>query len=94
MDKPLICVDFDGTIFDGVGVYPGCIEKLNEFRLNHRVMVFSARDGVYREWMIAYLKSARVPYDLIGPVKPNAEAFIDDKGVHFDGDWSAIKCGY
>lgn len=92
--KPLICVDFDGTIFDGQKVYPDCIEKLTELRQNYIVMIFSARDGVYRDWMVSYLNAAKVPYDIIGPVKPNAEVFIDDKGLHFES-WSKVKsCGY
>ena len=95
MEKPLICVDFDATIFDGYDVLPGCVEALTELRKSYRVMIFSARptDGE-REHMRRMLDKFNVPYDIIGPVKPNAVAFIDDKGVHFE-TWSTVKtCGY
>jgi ribonucleotide monophosphatase NagD (HAD superfamily) len=87
--KPLLCVDFDGTIWDGK-LLPGCIEKLTELRQRYRIGIFSARPSDNeRAQMKRLLDSLNVPYDEILERKPDAVAFIDDRGVKFTS-WDMI----
>jgi ribonucleotide monophosphatase NagD (HAD superfamily) len=90
MSKLRICVDFDGTIFDGVGIFPGCIEFLQELRKNYSVAIFSARPTeAERVQMVHILNTKHVPYDEILPAKPDAAFYIDDKGRQFQG-WDKL----
>ena len=90
MSKPRICVDFDGTIFDGVGIFPGCLEFLTELRKSYSVAIFSARPtDAERVQMVKILDAHGVPYDEIMPIKPDAAFYLDDKGRHFQG-WDKI----
>ena len=93
--KPLLCVDFDNTITpDCKTVFPGCIEALTKFRETYSVAIFSARKtDAERTQMKSLLDSLGVPYDQILERKPDAVAFIDDKGIHFDEakGWDGIS---
>jgi ribonucleotide monophosphatase NagD (HAD superfamily) len=87
----MVAVDFDGTIFDGFNVFPGCVEKLTELRERYWIAIFSARQtDTERIQMKAILDSNGVPYDEILERKPNAVAFIDDKGIRFEGSWDKV----
>jgi len=88
--KPQVCVDFDGTIFDGRGVIPGCIEALTQLQQKYFIAIFSAR-RTDTEWkqMVSVLKQHSVPYDTVLPPKPEAEFYIDDKGVRFTS-WAEV----
>jgi ribonucleotide monophosphatase NagD (HAD superfamily) len=87
-DKPRLCVDFDGTIFDGIHIFPGCIEALTELRKTYSLAIFSARlTDAERRQMKNILDMNGVPYDEILERKPDAVAYLDDKGIHFDS-WS------
>jgi hypothetical protein len=89
-NKPLLCVDFDDTIWDGYKVIQGCIPALQKFSSLYTIGIFSARaTESERNQMKGILDSEGVPYDVILPPKPNAVAFIDDKGVHFTS-WDKI----
>lgn len=89
--KRRICVDFDGTIFDGVGIFPGCVARLTELQLTHVVAIHSARaTDAERQQMIEILAQHNVPHDEVLPPKPDADIYIDDKGHRFDG-WDKIK---
>lgn len=91
MNKPRLCVDFDNTIWDGVQVFAGCIEALTRLRKYHTIAIFSARQTeAERQQMKSILDTFGVPYDEILPPKPDAVAYIDDKGVRFTGDWATL----
>ncbi len=91
MPKPRICIDFDGTIFDGKVVLPGCVEVLTELRRTYRIAVFSARaTDAERDQMINVLAQFNVPVDEILPRKPEADCYLDDKGRQFTG-WDKVK---
>lgn len=89
--KQRLCVDFDNTITDGEKVLDGCIEKLSELSQRFTIAIFSARlTDAERRQMKEMLDRWKVPYDEILERKPDAVAYIDDKGIRFDGDWSKI----
>lgn len=82
--RPRICVDFDGTIWDGFAVLPGCIEKLRKIQWKYTICIFSARHtDTEKAQMMRILQAGGVPYDEV-LVKPDAVAYIDDKAVHFN----------
>jgi len=88
--KPRYCVDFDGTIFDGVGILPGCVEALTELQKTYSIAIFSARPTDAERWHMAeVLKKHGVPFDEILPPKPEAVIYLDDKGRHFQG-WDKV----
>jgi hypothetical protein len=89
--KPRICVDFDDTIFDGKGLLPGCVEVLTKLRESYTIAIFSAR-STYAEirQMREFLYANNVPHDEILPPKPEAVAYIDDKGIRFEG-WDMVS---
>ncbi len=90
MMKPRICVDFDGVIFDGVGIFPGCVEALTELRKTYSIAIFSARPtSAERTQMGVILLTRGVPYDEILPPKPEAAFYLDDKGRQFQG-WDKV----
>lgn len=89
--KPRICVDFDGTIWDGCFLLPGCIQMLNILRQTFTIAIYSARQtDAERNQMESCLKAHFVPYDEILPPKPEAVAYIDDKAIHFAG-WDNVN---
>ena len=90
--KPLLCVDFDNTIWHN-GVIPGCIEKLTLLRQQYSIGIFSARIGSERDVMKRLLDENQVPYDKILEQKPDAVAFIDDKGFKFES-WDKVPSDF
>lgn len=88
--KPRICIDFDGTIYDGKGLFPGCVEVITELRKTWRVAVFSARGtDPERDQMIRILSENDVPVDEILRGKPEADFYLDDKARQFVG-WEHV----
>ena len=98
MSRSIICVDFDGgiysnmkyqgtTILNGKPV-DGAVDALSELAKSSRIIINSSRFEVdegmeaVREWMI----SNGMDYEL-SKHKPNADIYIDDRAVCFDGDW-------
>ena len=92
MEKPRICVDFDGTITpDGRIIFPDCISTLTRLHEKYRIAIYSARlTEAERLDMEAVLDSNKVPYDEILPRKPEADYYIDDKAIRFEG-WDKIS---
>lgn len=105
-DDRVIGCDFDATLHpytDGwVGYEPtdeppidGAPEFLAELhRLGYRVVVFSCRAdhplGVHGIWKwLGDWDLARFVDD-VTEIKPHAEAYVDDRGVNFDGDWQKV----
>ena len=90
-----IAVDFDGVIHNKSNPLPGrkmggpiegskeALEYLRD--LGYRIIIFSywasseKNIKVIEDW----LKFYGMPYNEITNIKPNAEAYIDDKGIRF-----------
>jgi len=99
-----IVLDFDGPInnykgwrnegFDTILDEPvGCVWKAIEVlrARGYEVCIHSTRCA-YPGGMTAiyqYLKKYEIPIDVVSLNKPPADAYIDDKGVWYDGDWGA-----
>ena len=89
----ILAIDFDGTIHDikhpikGRRMGPpikGAQETLSRFKEEgHTIIVHSVRGDdprhVIKDWMDFY----KVPYDSITNIKPQADFYIDDKGLRF-----------
>jgi ribonucleotide monophosphatase NagD (HAD superfamily) len=90
-NKPTLAVDFDGTIYDGKAILPGCLEKLEALRLRYRIAIYSARQTEHeRDEMLRILDSNSVPYDDILAVKEMYDILLDDKAVRFEA-WDKVK---
>lgn len=95
--KPTICVDFDGVLnnykgYDGDNLgtpRPGCKEFLQELNKNYKVIVLSARRYSH---IIQWLNDHGL-WEYVEDVtsfKPVALAYIDDRGIRFNGDYNEI----
>lgn len=96
-----IAVDFDGTIHDVKhpiegrrmgGPMKGAKEALEQLKnKGYRIIVFcywasqSNKIQTIKDWMNYY----QCPFDEITNIKPNAVAFIDDKGIRFT-NWKEV----
>jgi hypothetical protein len=104
--KPSIVVDFDGVIckhrFPDVGEpTEGVIEALNTLKkAGYRIVIHSCRTSFqFRDLLIGdqferikdYMKHYKLPFDDIwAPDKPIGVAYVDDKGINFNNNWSEI----
>lgn len=102
MQKPVLAIDFDGTICDHR--FPECgplkegvvaaIQKISE---RFEIIIWSCRangnlntDDRYIKDMIEYLNRHNIPYDRIdmgNEGKVIADLYIDDKAIRFN-DWA------
>lgn len=96
-------VDFDQTICisrptkDGKDwIIESPTEGVREFlywvkSLGKKIVIHTARGSedyiVIEQWM----KENDLPFDMIWPGKLLADVYIDDKAVHYDGDWKKVK---
>ena len=99
--KPTICLDFDGVIHSYTTPWngdqgfipdppiPGVKEAIEELRNRYRVVIYSVR-GHYPEGFSAmeeWLEKYGIEVDDIAKAKPIAVAYLDDRGLKFNGDW-------
>ena len=93
----VLAIDFDHTIHNPDDVkpgfrmgepMPGAVDALLTLhRHGDTIIIFTARDRFQpvEEW----LQHFGIPYSRVTNVKPpEAEVFIDDRGLRFRGDWS------
>lgn len=100
--QQIIAIDFDGVIHDHKNPVEGRrmggpIEgaqkaiKILKLQRNFKIVIFSVWGGTLQgqstigEWMKFY----SIPYDEITNIKPNALAYIDDKGIRYE-NWSQV----
>lgn len=94
-----ICLDFDGVIhlnskfiaphvINGAPV-PGVVEAIQQLRKHFCVVVHSCRcnslGGV--EAINEWLKQYGIEVDDVVDYKPQAEIYVDDRAVAFNGHW-------
>lgn len=91
-----VCVDFDGVLNNYTGwkgvdeLYTpreGAKEFLLKLHENYKVIIFSTRDNdMVSEWLDKY----DLYYDFVTSVKVGAVAYIDDRGIKFNGDYNEV----
>ena len=90
----IIAVDWDHTIFDNASDRPhdGVHDAFDRFRmLGHRIWIFSCNDP---QWIRQKCEEFNIRPDGIwgehdhgDQTKIVADAYIDDKGISFRGNW-------
>lgn len=92
-----VAVDFDGVLVDASGEWlPGSLEMLRWLLgRGDTVIVHSCRAN----WLegLQSIKDALLAVGVMSaqiwtkPGKPDADLYVDDKAVHFAGDWQPIR---
>ncbi len=95
--KPTVCLDFDGVLnnythYDPNNCFtprPGAKEFLEKLNENYTVVILTARrfDKVER-WLKNYGLRKYV-FDVTN-IKPPAVAYIDDRGIEFNGNYDIV----
>lgn len=94
MNKPTICVDFDGVLnnykgYDGVNLgtpRKGAKEFLRKLSQDYTVRIFSVRK--YTDVIVWLNNNGMLDFvDDVTSFKVPAVAYIDDRAVNFDGDY-------
>lgn len=94
---PILAVDFDGVIHDhknpieGRRMGPpmeGALEAIKELIHDYRIVIFSAAAENPRH-IIDWCEFWKIPFDDVTNKKPNAVAYIDDKGIRFT-NWPEV----
>lgn len=87
----LIAVDFDHTLVCLDKPIPGAKEAMQKLKdMGHNILIHSCNNP---EWIRKVLSNNEIPYDYIwgdsehDKGKPVCAAYIDDRGIGFDGDW-------
>ena len=99
MPRKKLCLDFDGVLHayskgwhDGT-IYddpvPGAVEAVLALHERYDIVISTCRQDLdaIREWMIEHF-GLRF---LVTNEKPIAHLYLDDRGLHFDGDWDAAS---
>jgi hydroxymethylpyrimidine pyrophosphatase-like HAD family hydrolase len=105
-EKKSIVIDFDGTIcehkFPDIGdLTPGVKEALETLKkAGYKLIIHTCRTASYWKNILpanqtklveGFMKYHKLPYDTIwAPDKPIGIAYIDDKAIRFDNNWSEI----
>lgn len=101
MRPKTIAVDLDGTLYTQEGwsretvgeLLPDALEELRKFKAaGWDIVIHTARLPEDFPILERLLQADDVPYDRIwGRVgKPLADAYLDDKGISFDGKWDGM----
>ena len=95
-----VCLDFDGVIhsyqsgWQGEAIIAdppihGVDKAIKQLRKDYRVVVFSARSKSEegRHAIEQWLAKHRIEVDEVCENKPPAFVYVDDRAIHFGGDW-------
>lgn len=96
MSKPTVCVDFDGVL----NTYKGWVNEdylyepregakqfLETLSEDYTVVIFTVRDKKkVNEWLNQY----DMPFSIITDRKVGAVAYIDDRGLRFEGSYEKV----
>lgn len=92
----LLGIDFDLTINNNLDIQDGdrfskpmahVKEAFTHLKSKgHKILIHSCNR---KKWIEEWMAHWDIPYDYIwdGVGKPNCDWFIDDRAIHFDGDW-------
>ena len=83
-----IAVDFDHTLVDVDKALPGARDAMETLKaMGYYIIIHSCND---EEWIRKTLNTLEIPWDEIWTSlgKPIADAYIDDRGIGFYGDWN------
>ena len=83
----ILALDFDHTIVNGDKPIEGAKEAINLLReQGHKILIHSCNN---RKWIERVLNNNDIRYDWIWdePGKPIADLYVDDRALHFEGDW-------
>lgn len=84
---PWVCIDFDHTLVDHDLPLPGAKDAIMRLKeMGYGIMIHSCNN---KSWIERVLRDNDIHFDHIwdGLGKPAVDAYIDDRGVGFDGDW-------
>lgn len=88
---PWVAVDFDHTLVEVDTPLPGAREAMQRLKdLGYGIIIHSCNN---RDWIQKVLRNHDIPYDYIWDPsadkgKPACDAYVDDRGVGFTGDWN------
>lgn len=88
---PWIGVDFDHTLVNIDQPLPGAKEAMERLKdMGYAIMIHSCNNA---DWIKKVLRDNDIPFDYIwnpseDKGKPACDAYVDDRGVGFDGDWN------
>lgn len=93
-----VCLDFDGVINDYTGwkgkdelgnPRQGIMEFLDELTKKYKIVVYSSRPALrITAWLMDH---GFAKYDIeVVRYKPRALAYIDDRGLKFNGDYDEM----
>ena len=98
MPRDRICIDFDNVIHlwnprQSIALVkgdpvPGAKEAIALLREKYEVVVLTARATKGKKAIARWLKEQGIVVDGITSVKPPALIYVDDRAVHFYGDWA------
>lgn len=99
-------MDFDNTIANHDGPFrsgyfgeliPGAVDALTNLkRMGYKIIIWTVRDDSVE--LREFLDSNNIPYDRVNTPyhrftqspKVYADLYIDDRSLHFDGDWEKV----
>lgn len=104
IDGTICALRTDGQTYADVLPLPGAVAKLKTMRANgHTIILHTARHMgtcagnvglvLARQGKVLFdwLERHDVPFDEIYFGKPQADLYIDDNALRFEGDWSSIS---
>ena len=96
-DKPVLCLDFDDTLFDTETEEPikGSLDFVNSVVDIFDVQILSGRSATKagRDEMKQWLKANDFPIDKIGfpEHKPSVDVMLDDRAIIFTGTYPTVE---
>jgi hypothetical protein len=99
----VICVDFDDTLMDTTHIpagkrlgppTPGAVSFMNQLHAQgDTIIIFTVRGGEPRgkQAVEDWLDYFKIPFSAVTNIKVNAEAYIDNRAIRYQGSWSEVK---